>query len=40
MLEQHFGLERKVLSVLEPEERATIAGALRKLLVSLEGDPR
>ncbi|EFE67757.1 MULTISPECIES: MarR family winged helix-turn-helix transcriptional regulator [Streptomyces] len=40
VLEQHYDLERKVLSVLEPEERATVADALRKLLASLEGDAR
>lgn len=35
-LQRHFGTERDLLSVLEPEERAGIAAALRKLLVSLE----
>jgi DNA-binding MarR family transcriptional regulator len=37
-LGQHFGLERDVLSVLEPEERAGVADALRKLLAALEAD--
>ncbi|MFE7354135.1 MarR family winged helix-turn-helix transcriptional regulator [Streptomyces sp. NPDC057543] len=37
---RHFGLEQDVLSVLEPGERAAIADALRKLLVSLEQDTR
>ncbi|WP_093895268.1 MarR family winged helix-turn-helix transcriptional regulator [Streptomyces sp. Ncost-T10-10d] len=35
---RHFGLEQDVLSVLGPRERAAIADALRKLLVSLEQD--
>lgn len=38
LVERHFALEREVLSALEPEERAGMADALRKLLVSLEGD--
>ncbi|WP_281156424.1 MarR family transcriptional regulator [Streptomyces sp. HYC2] len=38
LVERHFALERDVLSVLEPEERAGMAEALRKLLVSLEAD--
>ncbi|AYL37593.1 MarR family winged helix-turn-helix transcriptional regulator [Streptomyces fungicidicus] len=40
VLERHFGLERDVLSVLEPGERASVAHALRKLLMSLEDDVR
>lgn len=40
VLEQHFALERDVLSVLEPREHAAVADALRKLLVSLEGSAR
>jgi len=39
-VERHFGLERDVLSVLEPKERSVIADALRKLLVSLEQGAR
>ncbi|GAA3828812.1 MarR family winged helix-turn-helix transcriptional regulator [Streptomyces chiangmaiensis] len=38
LVERHFALERDVLSVLEPAERAGIADALRKILVSLEGN--
>lgn len=37
-VEQHFSLERDVLSVLEPEERTGVADALRKLLAALEAD--
>lgn len=38
MVEQHFSLERDILSVLEPEERTVMADALRKILASLEQD--
>ncbi|AVH60635.1 MULTISPECIES: MarR family winged helix-turn-helix transcriptional regulator [Streptomyces] len=38
-IEGHLALEQKLLSVLEPEERATVACALRKLLSSLETAP-
>ncbi|MEV5010666.1 MarR family winged helix-turn-helix transcriptional regulator [Streptomyces sp. NPDC093064] len=37
-VERHFTLERDVLSVLEPKERAGVADALRKILVFLEAD--
>ncbi|GAA3475807.1 MULTISPECIES: MarR family winged helix-turn-helix transcriptional regulator [Streptomyces] len=40
MVEQHFSLERDILSVLDPEERAVVADALRKILASLEQDAR
>ncbi|GHB66131.1 MarR family transcriptional regulator [Streptomyces viridiviolaceus] len=38
--EQHFGWERRLLSVLGSEECTQVAGALRKLLLSLEQDAR
>ncbi|MFF0104835.1 MarR family winged helix-turn-helix transcriptional regulator [Streptomyces hirsutus] len=40
VMEQHFVLERKALSVLDPEERAAVKNGLRKLLMSLEGEAR
>ncbi|WP_351231548.1 MarR family transcriptional regulator [Streptomyces sp. NPDC002133] len=38
-MEGQVALEQKLLSVLEPEERATVARVLRKLLLSLEKSP-
>ncbi|GGT33346.1 MarR family transcriptional regulator [Streptomyces chromofuscus] len=38
-IEALFALERELVSVLEPDERATVARALRKLLLSLESAP-
>ncbi|MGW1886624.1 MarR family winged helix-turn-helix transcriptional regulator [Streptomyces sp. NPDC001970] len=38
-IEGQVALEQKLLSVLEPEERDTVARALRKLLLSLEKAP-
>ncbi|MFD7439340.1 MarR family winged helix-turn-helix transcriptional regulator [Streptomyces sp. NPDC059861] len=35
----YFALERNLVSVLEPEEKAAVADALRKLLVRLETAP-
>ncbi|MCX4513869.1 MarR family transcriptional regulator [Streptomyces sp. NBC_01619] len=39
LIESQLALERELLSVLEPEERAAVAAALRKLLLSLESAP-
>jgi DNA-binding MarR family transcriptional regulator len=36
-LEGHLAVERQLLSVLSPEERATVVSALRKMLLILEG---